>query len=146
MPKNDKRYFLIIEWDAHTNRPDKGLAHVVAFDKLISELSTTVNAEDTLLLYTADHSFDFRIHGGGPDKPLLTGLEAFQKEHPGKEHAAIDLPYVRVNDTHTGEEVLATGRGPGSDLIHGFFPNTHLFHVVLQAYGWKEDSPAQGAP
>jgi alkaline phosphatase len=146
LSKNAKGYFLMIEWDAHTNNPDKGLGHVVAFDKLIRELSTTVDPADTLLLYTADHSFDFRIHGGGPDKPLLTGLDAFQKEHPGKESAVIDLPYVRVNDTHTGEEVLATGRGPGSELIHGFFPNTYLFHVVLQAYGWKEDSAGQGTP
>ena len=146
LSKRGKGYFLMIEWDAHTNNPDQGLAHVVAFDKLIRELSTTVNSDETLLLYTADHSFDFRIHGGGPDKPLLTGLDAFRKEHRSKESAAIDLPYVRVDDTHTGEEVLATGKGPGSELIHGFFPNTHLFHVVLQAYGWKEDSAEKGTP
>jgi alkaline phosphatase len=59
----------------HTDQPEKGLSHVVAFDKLIRELSGTVNLDDTLLLYTADHSFDFRIHGGGPDQPLLKGLE-----------------------------------------------------------------------
>jgi alkaline phosphatase len=45
----------------------------------------------------------------------------------------------RVDDTHTGEEVLATGKGPGAELIHGYFPNTYLFRVMLEAYGWKED-------
>ena len=119
LSKNKKGYFLMIEWDAHTDEPEKGLSHVVAFDKLIRELSGTVNADDTLLLYTADHSFDFRIHGGGPDQPLLTGLEDWQKQHSGQSKETIRLPYVRVDDTHTGEEVLATGNGPGAELIHG---------------------------
>jgi len=140
LSKNKKGYFLMIEWDAHTDNPQKGLSHVVAFDKLIRELSGTVNPEDTLLLYTADHSFDFRIHGGGPDQPLLTGFEDWQKEHAGEKKATIRLPYVRVDHTHTGEEVLATAKGPGAASIHGYFPNTYLFHVMLDAYGWKEDA------
>lgn len=139
LSKNKGGYFLMIEWDAHTDDPEKGLLHVVAFDKLIRELSGTVNSDDTLLLYTADHSFDFRIHGGGPDQPLLTGLEDWQKQRTGRSKETIRLPYVRVDDTHTGEEVLATGKGPGAELIHGYFPNTYLFHVMLEAYGWKED-------
>jgi alkaline phosphatase len=138
LSQNPKGYFLMIEWDAHTNHPEKGLSHVVAFDKLIRELAGTVNAEKTLLLYTADHSFDFRVRGGGPDHPLLTGLEEWQKQSAGQTKETIRLPYVRVDDTHTGEEVLATGKGPGSEFIHGFFPNTHLFQIMLQAYGWKE--------
>jgi len=144
LSKNKKGYFLMIEWDAHTNKPEKGLSHVVAFDKLIKELSTSVNPEDTLLLYTADHSFDFRVHAGGPDHPLLTGLDEWQKQHAGEKKESIRLPYIRVDDTHTGEEVLATGRGPGSELIHGYFPNTYLFQVMLKAYGWKEDAAGQG--
>jgi alkaline phosphatase len=139
LSKNKKGYFLMIEWDAHTDEPEKGLSHVVAFDKLIRELSTTVSPDDTLLLYTADHSFDFRIHGGGPDQPLLTGLQDWQKQHTGPSKETIRLAYVRVDDTHTGEEVLATGKGPGAELIHGYFPNTYLFHVMLDAYDWKED-------
>ncbi|MGI8959081.1 MAG: alkaline phosphatase [Bryobacteraceae bacterium] len=142
LSRNKKGYFLMIEWDAHTDQPEKGLSHVVAFDKLIRELSGTVNPDDTLLLYTADHSFDFRIHGGGPDHPLLTGLEDWQKQHTGHSKETIRLPYVRVDGTHTGEEVLATGKGPGAELIHGYFPNTYLFQVMLDAYGWKEDGQA----
>ena len=143
LSRNKKGYFLMIEWDAHTNQPQKGLSHVVAFDKLIRELAGTVNPDDTLLLYTADHSFDFRIHGGGPDQPLLQGLEDWQRQHEGPRQETIRLPYVRVDDAHTGEEVLATGKGPGSELIHGYFPNTHLFHVMLEAYGWKENRQNQ---
>jgi alkaline phosphatase len=146
LSKNQKGYFLMIEWDAHTNKPEKGLSHVVAFDKLIRELSTIVNPEDTLLLYTADHSFDFRIQAGGPDHPLLTGLDEWEKQHAWQKKESIRLPYIRVDDTHTGEEVLATGRGPGAELIHGYFPNTYLFQVMLEAYGWTQDAPGQDAP
>ena len=69
----------------------------------------------------------------------MTGLEDWEKQHTGQSEDTIRLPYVRVDDTHTGEEVLATGKGPGAELIHGYFPNTYLFHVMLEAYGWKED-------
>jgi hypothetical protein len=31
------------------------------------------------------------------------------------------------------------GKGPGAELIHGYFPKTYLFHVMLEAYGWKGD-------
>jgi hypothetical protein len=41
---------------------------VVAFDKIIGELSTTLDSDELLLLYTA-HSLDFCIPGGGPDQP-----------------------------------------------------------------------------
>jgi alkaline phosphatase len=67
----------------------------------------------------------------------------WQKQHTGQSKETIRLPYVRVDDTHTGEEVLATGKGPGAELIHGYFPNTYLFRVMLEAYGWKEDGQSQ---
>jgi len=30
-------------------------------------------------------------------------------------------------------------QGPGADKVHGFFPNTRLFHIILSAYGWRPD-------
>ena len=39
--------------------------------------------------------------------------------------------------THTAEEVLVGAEGPGAELVHGMFPNTHLFEVMMSAYGWK---------
>jgi alkaline phosphatase len=135
---NPKGYFLMIEWDAHTDNPEQGLNNLVAFDKLIREIAGTVNLKDTLLLFTADHSFDLRMRGGKKSDPVLKGLAEWRAgTHPAKE--AIQLPVLRVNDSHTGEEVLAAAQGPGSELVHGFFPNTHLFEVMINAYGWKAD-------
>lgn len=140
LSKNPKGYFLMIEWDAHTDNPEKGLTHIVAFDKLIREIASTVDLNNTLLIFTADHSFDFRIHGGSPDQSILTGWKEWQAANAGSHGKEIDLPAIRVNDSHAGEEVLATAMGAGAQEIHGFFPNTHLFHVMMDAYGWKSDS------
>ena len=51
--------------------------------------------------------------------------------------ARVMLPALRVGHSHTGEEVLAAAMGPGADKVTGFFPNTHLFDVIMGAYGWK---------
>jgi len=45
-------------------------------------------------------------------------------------------PNVRVEDGHTGEQVLF-GTGPGSQRVRGFFANTDLFGIMMSAYGWK---------
>ena len=134
---NPAGYFLMIEWDAHTDNPERGLNNMVAFDKLIREIAGTVNLNDTLLLFTADHSFDLRMHDGLRTDPVLKGFDQWQRE-THKRGDTINLPVLRVTDSHTGEEVLATAQGPGADQVHGFFPNTRLFQVMMNAYGWTE--------
>ena len=131
LSRNPKGYFLMIESDAHTDRPEKGLRHLVAFDSLIERLSRQLSS-DTLLLFTADHSFDLRIHDGGTGKKLLEGLD------PAAPSASptLRLPFVRIDDTHTGEEVLVAAQGPGAERVHGYLANTDLFHIMLDAWGW----------
>ena len=133
---NPKGYFLMIEWDAHTDNPEKGLNNVLGFDKLIREIADTVDLKETLLLFTADHSFDLRMHGGLKSDSVLKGFAEWQRQHTSKD--PIELPVLRVNDSHTGEEVLVTAQGPGSEQVNGFFPNTKLFQVMMRAYGWME--------
>jgi alkaline phosphatase len=135
LKRSKKGYFLMIEWDAHTDNPEKGLTNLVNFDKLIREIASKVDLRDTLLLFTADHSFELRNVGGKRGEPLLKGYAEWQKTHPARE--MVSIPALRVGHSHTGEEVLATAMGPGADRVKGFFPNTHLFDVVLAAYGWK---------
>ncbi|MCU1330664.1 MAG: alkaline phosphatase [Bryobacterales bacterium] len=137
LSKNPKGYFLMIEWDAHTDNPERGLNNVVAFDKLIREIASTVDLKETLLLFTADHSFDLRMRGGLRTDPVLKGLPEWQQTHDPK--ARIDLPVIRLEHGHTGEEVLATSQGPGSEMVNGFFPNTRLFEVMMSAFGWTAD-------
>ncbi|MES1257084.1 MAG: alkaline phosphatase, partial [Acidobacteriota bacterium] len=132
---NPQGYFLMIEWDAHTDDPERGLHNIAGFDRLIREIAKTVDLKETLLLFTADHSFDLRIHGGLRSDAVLKGLAEWRQTHTA--HEKIDLPVIRVEDSHTGEEVLATAMGPGSAQVNGFFPNTKLFEVMMNAYGWS---------
>jgi alkaline phosphatase len=135
LSKNRKGYFLMVEWDAHTDNPQRGLNNMVGFDKLIREIAAKVDPRDTLLLFTADHSFELRTVGGRRGEPLLKGFDEWQKAgHTAREE--VSLPALRVGHSHTGEEVLAAAMGPGAEGVKGFFPNTHLFDVIMSAYGW----------
>ena len=108
---------------------------MIGIDKLMREVAGMVNMRETLLLFTADHSFDLRIRGGLRGDSILKGLDEWKQEHKANE--PIDLAALRLGHSHTGEEVLAAAQGPGSGEVRGFFPNTKLFHVMMNAYGWK---------
>lgn len=133
-----KGYLLVVEWDAHTDDPREGLQHIVDFDKLIAEIEKRVDLKDTLLLFTADHSFGLQVDGGKRGEPLLEGYDAWKAS--GKDDEVIRLKNVMVNRTHTGEEVVALATGAGAEKVRGYFPNTHLFQVVMDAWGWKTDA------
>lgn len=133
-----KGYFLMVEWDAHTDDPREGLQNVVDFDKLIAEVERRVDLKDTLLVFTADHSFGLQVDGGRRGEPLLEGYEAW-KAAP-KSGDIVRLKNVLVNKTHTGEEVAALATGAGAERVRGYFPNTYLFDVMMKAWGWKPDA------
>jgi alkaline phosphatase len=137
-----KGYLLVVEWDAHTDDPHEGLQHIVDFDKLIAEIEKRVDLKGTLLVFTADHSFGLQVDGGKRGEPLLEGYDAWKaSQKPGaKEEDLIRLKNVMVNRTHTGEEVVALATGAGAERVRGYFPNTHLFQVMMGAWGWKTDA------
>jgi alkaline phosphatase len=102
----------------------RGLDRLVAFDKIIEAAARRLG-KDTLIVFTADHSFDTRLRGGRPGEPLPLVTPTPPKSA------------IRVDDGHTGEEVLVAAQGPGAARVHGFFPNTELFRIMMAAYGWK---------
>ena len=132
LSRQPKGYFLMVESDAHTDRPEQGLRHLVEFDRIIERESRRASAE-TLLLFTADHSFDLRIHDGKNGDSVLAGLDEAQ----GRANPSLRLLNVRIDDTHTGEEVLVAATGPGASRVHGYLANTDLFRIMLDAWGWK---------
>lgn len=140
MKRSPNGYFLVVEWDAHTDDPREGLQNLADFDRLIAEVEKQVDLRDTLLLFTADHSFGFQVDGGRRGTPLLEGYEAWKAQKSTAE--TVRLKHVFVSDTHTAEEVPALATGAGAERVRGYFPNTYLFEVMLTALGWKRDLPA----
>lgn len=136
LARNPKGYFLMIEWDAHTIDVESGLRNVIGFDKLAAEIARSVNLDDTLVLFTADHSFDLRMVGGTRGQDLLTGLDRLHRSADDK--TPLVLPAVEVTERHTGEEVLVTGIGATAEQLHGHFPNTHIFQIMMTAFGWDD--------
>ncbi len=131
-------YFLVVEWDAHTDDPRQGLQNVVDFDKLIAEVQSRVDPADTLLLFTADHSFGLQVDGGRRGEPLLEGYEAWKSA--GGQEGMVRLKNLLVNDSHTAEEVPVLAVGPGAEAVRGYLPNTRLFGIMMDAWGWTADA------
>ena len=136
LSKNRKGYFLMVEWDTHTDALKRGLDRMVALDKVI-ERTAQQAGRDTLLLFTADHSFDVRVRGGQPGQPLLEGFEEAEASRIAEKRRDIRIPAVRMDNGHTGEEVLVAAQGPGAERVRGYLANTDLFGIMMDAFGWK---------
>lgn len=129
LSQNRRGYFLMVEWDMHTNNVTRGLEHAIEMDNAIRQTAQSVG-KDTLVIFAADHSFDIRLLRGKRGEPLL----------PKTAHAGGNptTPNIAVGDSHTGEQVLAAALGPGAKRVHGFIKNTDLFHIMMAAYGWEK--------
>lgn len=138
LSRNPRGYFLMVEWDTHTDNVQRGLDRMVALDRAIAQTARMVD-RDTLLLFTADHSFDLRLRGGDRDRPLLEGLEEERAKAAAEKRSDTRLRTVRVDNGHTGEEVLAAAQGPGAERVSGYLANTDLFHVMMDAFGWQSE-------
>ncbi|MCS7024485.1 MAG: alkaline phosphatase [Bryobacteraceae bacterium] len=120
LSKNRKGYFLMVEWDAHTDQIRAGLDRLLEFDRAIRQTAQRPDMKDTLLLFTADHSFDLRVVGGLKKDDLLST--------PGA---------IKVDGSHSGEEVLVAAQGPGASQVRGYLDNTDLFRIMMKAFGWR---------
>jgi len=130
LSRNRKGFFLMVECDLHTTNPKRGLDRTVAFDRIIARTADKA-PKDTLLLFTADHSFDFRLRSG------KTGVAPTLPE-PGQPTGGTTLRTdVIVGRNHTGEEVLVAAQGPGAERVKGVLANTDLFGIMMAAFGWK---------
>lgn len=140
LEKSPTGYFLVVEWDAHTDDVRKGLQNVVDFDKLIAQVEKRVNLDDTLLVFTADHSFGLQVDKGARGDDVLKGYPEWKARNSKDDIVRLD--HILVNRTHTAEEVPALATGAGAHKVRGYFPNTYLFDVILSAWGWKKDAVA----
>ncbi len=148
--QNPKGYFLMVEWDTHTDNLRPGLEHVIALDEVIRKTSESVG-DDTLIIFAADHSFDLRLVAGRPGQPILPEPGETAPSAAASRRSSwrcvptgcaptptpVARPNIRVSGSHTGEEVLAAAKGPGAERVRGFIPNTELFRIMMAAFGWS---------
>jgi alkaline phosphatase len=113
LSRNKKGYFLMVESDLHADDPALAFRRTVELDGIIERTARTVNEKDTLVMYSADHSFDLRLRTGKKGESLLANPDATK-------------PSIRKKSGHTGEEVVVAARGPGAERVRGFFLNTPL--------------------
>lgn len=138
LSRNKKGYFLMVEGDTHTNNVRRGLDRMIALDKTVARLSGIVG-RNTLLLFTADHSFDIQLRGGLLANPMLDGVDAAQAKSAEEKRKDVRTPAIRMDDGHTGEPVMVAAMGPGAERVRGHMLNTDIFKVMMAAYGWKAD-------
>ena len=122
LSQNKKGYFLMVEWDAHTDMTKAGFDRVVEFDKAIRQTAQRRDMKNTLILFTADHSFDLRLIGGRKGEDLFATQGA-----------------MKIDGRHSGEGVLVSAEGPGASRVRGYMDNTDLFDVMMTALGWSDN-------
>jgi alkaline phosphatase len=133
LSRNPKGFFLMVEGNVHVEELLRGLNRTIELDRTIRRTAERMRP-DTLILFTADHSYDFRIHAGRKGQPLLPGVT---DPGFGDDQDSVRLENVRRDDDHTAEEVLVAAQGPGAERVRGFLSNTDLFHIMMAAYGWR---------
>ena len=131
LSQNRKGFFLMVECDMHTNDLKRGLDRALIMDRMVRDVAARMS-RDTLILFTADHSFDIRVQRGAQGEPVLPADGDGAKPQP-----AARTP-IRVDNSHTGEQVLLAAMGPGASRVRGFLLNTDTFHIMMQAYGWEK--------
>jgi alkaline phosphatase len=124
LSRNPKGYFLVVFSDCHLSRAAKSLSRIVEMDKAIQATAERVQ-KDTLVLMSADHSYDLRIKG---EKLVETSKAADAQQL---------VWAISLEEQHTAEEVPVVAMGPGASGVHGFISNTDIFHIMMGAFGWE---------
>ena len=136
LSRNPRGYFLMVEWDTHTDNVRRGLDRMVQLDQAIERTASSVGG-DTLILFTADHSFAFRVRGGDATEPLLAGLDQAEAQAQVEGRSDRRTRAIQMENSHTGEEVLVAAQGPGANRVKGYLANSDLFGIMMDALGLK---------
>lgn len=116
LERNEKGFFLMVESNNHSENVQNVLDRTVEMDRIIAQVAKRFEGTSTLIIFTADHSYGLHLPGGPKTQDVV--------------------PHVKVIDSHTAEEVLASAEGPGAERVRGMFPNTYLYHIMKKALGW----------
>jgi len=89
-----------------------------------------------------DHYETYRPKLDNPNEPTVKGDEpgTFKandkyKDVPGVVLRFGNLPAMMGGSVHSGEDVILTATGPGSEGVHGSMDNTDVFRIMADALG-----------
>jgi alkaline phosphatase len=104
-----------------------------------------VDVSRRLALFSAslpDHYETFRPKLDGPNEPTVPGREPDTfianeryKNVPGAVLRQGNLPAMINSGVHSGEDVILTATGPGSERVRGQIDNTEVFRIIAEALG-----------
>jgi alkaline phosphatase len=104
-----------------------------------------VDVSRRLALFSAslpDHYETLRPKLDNPNEPTVAGKDANTyvaneryKSVPGAVLRLGNLPAMINADVHSGEDVILTATGPGSERVRGQMDNTEVFRVIAEALG-----------
>jgi alkaline phosphatase len=91
---------------------------------------------------TPDTCFNAKPHLDGENVPAVAGAtKGTYVENPkacarpGAVHITGNLPFDASSGVHSGDDVLLTAMGPGSEVFHGRRDNTFVFRAMATALG-----------
>jgi alkaline phosphatase len=112
-----------------------------------------VDVSRRLALFSAslpDHYETFRPKLDNPNEPTVAGKDAGTyvaneryKNVPGAVLRFGNLPAMINADVHSGEDVVLTASGPGSERVRGQMDNTEVFRVMTEALGLASADAAE---
>jgi alkaline phosphatase len=104
-----------------------------------------IDVSRRLALFSAslpDHYETFRPKLDDPNEPTVPGKEPGTfvaneryKNVPGAVLRQGNLPAMINSGVHSGEDVILTATGPGSERVRGQIDNTELFRIIAEALG-----------
>jgi alkaline phosphatase len=104
-----------------------------------------VDVSRRLAMFSAslpEHYETLRPRLDGPKEPTVPGKEPGTfgsneryKNVPGAMLRAGNLPRLANSSVHSGEDVILTASGPGSEAVRGQLENTDVFRVMAEALG-----------
>jgi alkaline phosphatase len=104
-----------------------------------------VDVSRRLAIFSAslpDHYETFRPRLDDPNQPTVAGKEpgSFEaneryKSMPGAVFRPGNLPRLANSSVHSGEDIILTASGPGSEGVRGQMDNTDVFRAMAEALG-----------
>jgi alkaline phosphatase len=99
LSRNKKGYFLMVETDLHARNLRRAVERAAKLDDFLRNVAA--KQKDTMILFTADHSYDMRISGGAKRG------DSFYTEVDGK---MVLGKSVSVQGHHAAEQVLVAAQ------------------------------------